>query len=236
MDEKYPIVNFFGLRFNLANDISILLSAIIVFALVYYCSRSLKMRPTGKQNLLEWLIDFTNNIVKSAMPGEEGKKFYLLSFVLFTFIFMSNQIGLAIQVIFNGYTWVKSPTTDPVITMSLALIVLLLSHFFGVQKFGFKGYLGNYLRPVGFLLPINILEEFTNFLTLSLRLYGNIFAGEVLLNLLAKMALSHGLVTSIVTMPLEMIWQGFSVFIGSIQAFVFVTLSMVYISRKLERE
>ncbi|KRN29308.1 atpB protein [Lactobacillus selangorensis] len=236
MDEKYPIVSLYGLRFNLANDLSALISCIIIFAVVFALSRHLTMKPNKKQNALEWMVDFTNNIVKSAMPGEEGKQFYLLAFVLFLYIFIANQLGLIIQVIFNGFTWVKSPTTDPVITMSFALIVLLLSHYYGVQKFGFKGYLANFAKPVSFLLPINLLEEFTNFLTLSLRLYGNIFAGEVLLNLLAKMALSHGWITSIVTMPLEMIWQGFSVFIGSIQAFVFVTLAMVYISDKLESE
>jgi F0F1-type ATP synthase, subunit a len=69
-----------------------------------------------------------------------------------------------------------------------------------------------------------------------LRLYGNIFAGEVLLALIGTVAKSFGLVSFVVAIPVEMIWQGFSVFIGAIQAYVFTTLSMVYISRKMEKE
>ena len=80
------------------------------------------------------------------------------------------------------------------------------------------------------------MEQFTNFITLALRLYGNIYAGEVLLKLIFQLAQSHGLLTFIPAIPLELIWQGFSVFIGSIQAYVFVTLTMVYISQKVEKE
>ncbi|MDK7119537.1 F0F1 ATP synthase subunit A, partial [Streptococcus oralis] len=86
-------------------------------------------------------------------------------------------------------------------------------------------------------LPINVMEEFTNFLTLSLRLYGNIYAGEVLLTLIGNdFAHSFGIGTIILSAPLTIIWQGFSVFIGSIQAYVFVTLSMVYIGKKVTQE
>ncbi|KRK39031.1 F0F1 ATP synthase subunit A [Loigolactobacillus bifermentans] len=237
MNEETYVVKFLGIPFNLTNVISGLVAFAIVFCLVYALSRNPKLRPTGKQNVLEWLIDFTNGIVSSNIPGEQGKKFNLFAFVLFLFIFVSNQIGLIVEVIVGGVTYVKSPTSDPMVTMSLALMVLLLTHFFGVKRFGAKGYLVNsYLRPVSFLLPVEILEEFTNFLTLSFRLYGNIFAGEVLLLFIGSIAKSHGLVTSVVMLPLEMIWQGFSVFIGSIQAYVFVTLSMVYLSQKIEKE
>ncbi|WP_125981532.1 F0F1 ATP synthase subunit A [Loigolactobacillus iwatensis] len=237
MNEETYVVKFLGIPFNITNVISGLAAFAIVFCLVYFLSRNLAMKPTGKQNVLEWIIDFTNGIVSSNIPGEQGKRFNLFAFVLFLFIFVSNQMGLAIQIIVGGTTYLKSPTSDPMVTMSLALMVLLLAHFFGVQRFGVKGYLVNsYLRPVSFMLPIELLEEFTNFLTLSFRLYGNIFAGEVLLTLVGSVAKSHGLITTVVALPLEMVWQGFSVFIGSIQAYVFVTLSMVYISQKVEKE
>ena len=79
------------------------------------------------------------------------------------------------------------------------------------------------------MLPFKIIEEFTNTMTLGFRLYGNIFAGEVLLSLLASMA-SMTLVGSIIPM---IMWQGFSLFVGAIQAFIFTTLSMVYMSHKV---
>ncbi|WP_244990121.1 F0F1 ATP synthase subunit A, partial [Alistipes finegoldii] len=71
------------------------------------------------------------------------------------------------------------------------------------------------------------MEEFTNLLTLGLRLYGNIFAGEVLLGLIAGTVASVGLWVIPLAIPLEMIWVACSIFIGCIQAFIFVTLSMV---------
>ncbi len=174
MNESYPYLNLFGLRFNLANDIPILVTAILIFILVFWLSRKPSLRPKMKQNVLEWIIDFTNGIVKGAMPGEEGNRFQLLAFVLFLFIFINNQIGLFLQVDMGGKTWFRSPTSSPVITMSLAMMVLLLSHYFGVAFKGFKGYLKGYVSPLAFLAPINILEEFTNFITLAMRLYGNI--------------------------------------------------------------
>ena len=239
MNEKYPYLDLFGLRFNLANCIAILVSAAIVFFLVLWLARKPSIRPGKRQNVLEWVMDFTNGIVKSSMPGEEGNRFELLAFVLFLFIFVNNQIGLFLQVDVSGKTWFRSPTADPIITMSLALIVLLLAHYFGVALHGFKNYVKGYGEPLAFLAPINLLEEFTNFATLSMRLYGNIFAGEVLLLLIRSLALSGGSLgwlTFTGGFLLEMVWQGFSVFIGSIQAYVFVTLSMVYLSDKVVSE
>ncbi|MBP2057845.1 F-type H+-transporting ATPase subunit a [Lactobacillus colini] len=238
MSEKPVIVNFLGLNFNLTNCLGGTLMAIAVFALVYYLSRRITLKPNKKQNLLEYLIEFTNNIVKDNVEDEDAQKHLsLYAFTLFLFIFMMNQLGLFLEFTVNEHVLVKSPTADPLITMTMAMMTLLLSFNFGVRKFGFRGYMSNYARPVGFLLPINLIEEFTNFLTLSLRLYGNIYAGEVLLTLIGgRLAKSGGLWTIIASAPLTLIWQGFSVFIGSIQAYVFVTLSMVYIGNKVTQE
>lgn len=96
--------------------------------------------------------------------------------------------------------------------------------------------MNSYIRPVPVLMPIKLLEEFTNALTLALRLYGNVYAGEILLALIASLANAAGPLTWVVGIPLQMVWQGFSIFIGSIQAFVFTTLTMVYLSHKIEAE
>ena len=233
MNDKYPELQIGPLRFNLANDIGLLVAAVVVFLLVYWSSRNPKIRPDGKQNLLEWVIDFTNGIVKGEMPGTEGNKFKLFSFTMFLFVIVMNQLGLFINVNVNGYTWFHSPTANPLITMTLASIVLILSHYYGVETNGLGGYLKNYLNP------INLIEEFTNFMTLSLRLYGNIFAGEILVMLLRNMALIGGM-AGILAFPFgfvfEMIWQVFSVFIGSIQAYIFVILGSVYMSHKAVKE
>ena len=159
-------------------------------------------------------------------------------FTLFMFIFVSNQLGLIFQVNVGGITYIKSPTASTATTLTLAFAVLLLSHLMGVMKFGFKGYVKNsYFSPMPALFPINIIEQFTNFLTLALRLYGNIYSGEVLLTVIyQQLGKAAAPWTLIPAFPLEMVWQGFSVFIGSIQAYVFVTLTMVYMSQKVEKE
>lgn len=238
MGEKSVVVNFLGLNFNITNCLGGTLVAIAVFALVFYLSRKVTLKPGKKQNMLEYLIDFTNNIVKDNVEDKDAQKHLsLYAFTLFLFVFMMNQLGLFFEFSINDHILVKSPTANPLITMTMAMMTLLLAFNFGVQKYGFKGYISNYAKPVGFLFPINLIEEFTNFLTLSLRLYGNIYAGEVLLTLIGgRLAKSGGLWTVIASAPLTLIWQGFSVFIGSIQAYVFVTLSMVYIGNKVTQE
>lgn len=236
-DDGSKIVKLFGLSFNVGNCVAGLVTAIIVCAVLIWLSRNLQMKPTGKQNILEWIVDFTNGIVKSAIPDAQGSNYGLFAFVLFVFIFVANQLGLIIQFVIGDVTYVKSPTASPMTTLTLAFMVLVITHLTGVVRFGFKGYFKNsFLSPYPALFPIKLMEQFTNFITLALRLYGNIYAGEVLLKLIFQLAQSHGLLTFIPAIPLELIWQGFSVFIGSIQAYVFVTLTMVYISQKVEKE
>ncbi|KRL79352.1 F0F1 ATP synthase subunit A [Ligilactobacillus equi] len=237
MSEESRIVTLLGIPFNLTNVISGAVVALVVFLLLFWFSRNLQMKPTGKQNMLEWLIDFTNGIVKSIMPNAEGRSYNLLAFTLFVFIFVANQAGLMFQVKVGDVVYFKSATAVPMTALTLAFMVNLLAHYMGVKKFGFMGYLKNtFTSPFPALLPINLLEQFTNIITLGLRLYGNIFAGEVLLTLVGKLALSHGILVFIPSAILELLWQGFSVFIGSIQAFVFTILTMVYISQKVEKE
>jgi len=210
---------------------------LLVVALVYFTSRHLAMKPTKGQNFLEWLIDFTNGILKGSIPAGDVGKFGLWGFTLFLFLFLSNEIGLFIQVATrSGATIMRSPTSDPIATLTFSLMTMMIAQFAGVWKLGYKAHFANYMKPFVFWLPISIFEEFTNFLTLGLRIFGVIFSGEMLLGVIWNLAVSHGIVTMIVALPIEMAWQGFSAFLGAIQAFVFVTLSSVYISQKLEVE
>ena len=236
--EKSFVFKFMGLNFDLTGIIGSTLMALAVFLICLWLARKVEMKPNKRQNVFEYLLDFTNGIVKDNVSDVDAQKHLsLYALVLFLFIWFMNQLGMFMEVKVDDWVFIKSPTADPVATMSFAMMTLLLSFTFGVQRFGVGGHLKNYTQPVGFMLPINIIEEFTNFLTLSLRLYGNIYAGEVLLTLIGNdLAHAGGPFTLILAAPLAMIWQGFSVFIGSIQAYVFVTLSMVYIGKKVTTE
>lgn len=238
MDEQTLKFQLFGIWFDGTICLMVLLTCLIVFAFVYFCSRKMQLKPTGKQNALEWVVDFVRDIVSGNLPKREVNNFHLLAFTFFLFVLVANIIGLMTKVVVgpDNITLWKSPTADPIVTMTLAFTTMILSIFFSIQRLGVKGYFVNsYLKPFGFLLPMNLLEEFTNLLTLGLRLYGNIFAGEVLLTLLGKMAM-NGPFGFVAALPLEMIWLAFSIFVGCIQAYVFATLSMVYIGHKIEAE
>ncbi|WP_288528226.1 F0F1 ATP synthase subunit A [uncultured Secundilactobacillus sp.] len=231
-----PTFQFGGLTFNAANIISGLIAFVLVFLFVFALSRRITLKPSKGQNVLEWLIEFTNNILKGSISGNEVGAFGLYGFTLFLFLFVSNQLGLFLQVAVGAKDYVRSPTSDPIVTMTFSLATLMIAQYAGVTKLGWKKHFSGYLKPFVFWLPISIFEEFTNFLTLGLRIFGVIYSGEMLLKIIGNMAFSHGIATMIVALPIEMLWQGFSAFLGAIQAFVFVTLSSVYISRKLEIE
>lgn len=237
MEERTRLFNIGPIWFDTTICLMVFVTCIIVFGIVYFCTRNLQIKPKGKQNFIEYVIDFVRGIITDNLPSKEVNNFHLLSFTMFLFVLVANIIGLVIKISIGEYTYWKSPTADPLVTLTLALIMIVLTHIFSINRFGFKGYFKNsFLSPVSFLMPIKLLEEFTNLLTLALRLYGNIYAGEVLLGLIASIVLNVGMWSLPLVLPLEMIWIVFSLFIGAIQAFIFVTLSMVYMSHKIEIE
>ncbi|MNC13263.1 ATP synthase subunit a [compost metagenome] len=128
--------------------------------------------------------------------------------------------------------WWKSPTADASVSMGLAGLIFVMVHFLGITR-NTKGYFKHYLQPFPVFLPINLIEQFSKLLTHGMRLFGNIFAGEVLIAQLVKLG-STGAIGFIASIPLLMVWQGFSIFVGSIQAFVFVMLTFLYISQAID--
>lgn len=239
MEHEAPIVeNVFGipwLDFNLSNVVMIVIVSLIVFVFAVIASRNLQMKPTGLQNFMEWAIDFVKGIISDTMDWKTGKVFLPLGLTLITYILVSNLVGVATNMVFGDDLWWKSPTADATLTLTLSGMVVVLTHYYGVKMKGTKAYLKDYVSPVPLMLPFKIIEEFTNTLTLGLRLFGNIYAGEVLLTLLVGLATSSA--WGLVLAPIPMLaWQGFSVFIGAIQAFIFTMLTMVYLSHKVSSD
>ncbi|KMK95900.1 F0F1 ATP synthase subunit A [Rossellomorea marisflavi] len=236
MQHENPTAEFLGLTFNLANVMMMTVATVVVFLIAVLCTRRLALKPTGAQNFMEWVMDFVKNIVKSNMDWKTGGRFHLLGLTLLMYIFVSNMLGLPFSVVIDHTLWWKSPTADPVVTMTLAVMVVVLTHYYAIKMKGFSEYGKDFFRPMGFLFPLKIIEEFANTLTLGLRLYGNIYAGEILLSLLIT-GLAHqgigGLIGAIIP---TLAWQGFSVFIGAIQSFIFVMLTMVYMSHKVSHD
>ncbi|PTJ84580.1 F0F1 ATP synthase subunit A [Staphylococcus succinus] len=237
MQHEHPLVgwNVFGIDivFNLSSIMMLIISAVIVFIIAIICTRNLKKRPTGKQNFIEWVFDFVRGIIESNLAWSKGGQFHFLAVTLILFLFVSNMIGLPFSIVSGHTLWWKSPTADATVTLTLSTLIILLTHFYGLKMKSTKKYFGNYTKPI-FLMPINVFEEFTSTLTLGLRLYGNIFAGELLLGLLAGLIFSFPAWGWIIGLPGLVIWQAFSIFIGAIQAYIFIMLSMVYMSHKVQ--
>lgn len=235
MNHENPTVEFLGLTFNLSTVMMLIVTAVIVFIIAVASTRTLKLKPTGMQNFMEWIMDFVRGIITSNMDWKTGGRFHVLGITLIMFIAVANLLGLPFSIIYDHQLWWKSPTADPTVTMTLASMILVLSHYYGIKMRGSQHYFGTFFKPMSFMFPLKIVEEFANTLTLGLRLYGNIYAGEILIALIVGMtgAGAVGWVGYIIPM---MAWQGFSIFVGFIQAFIFTMLTMVYISHKVSED
>jgi F-type H+-transporting ATPase subunit a len=235
MNHGAPLETFMGLTFNLANVMMITIASAIVFLIAVISTRRLAMKPTGMQNFMEWVMDFVKNIIKSNMDWKDGGRFHVLGITIMMYVFVSNMLGLPFSITYDGVLWWKSPTADPTVTLTLAVMIIGLSHYYGVKMKGVGTYGKEFFKPFWFMFPIKIIEEFANALTLGLRLYGNIYAGEILLALLAG-SLATGIGGTIAAIIPTLLWQGFSVFVGAIQAFIFTMLTMVYLSHKVSHD
>ncbi len=226
---------FFGLTFTLSNVVMTTITALIVFIIAMVATRRLAIRPTGKQNFMEWVVDFAKGIINSTMDWQTGGRFLTLGITLLMYIFVANMLGLPFMInVGHNAVW-KSPTSDPTITLTLAVMVVILTHYYGIKMRGTGAYVKSFFQPMPFLFPLKIIEEFANTLTLGLRLYGNIYAGEILLTLLAGLGTGSVLGGVLGAVPM-ILWQGFSIFVGSIQAFIFTMLTMVYMAHKVSHD
>lgn len=157
--------------------------------------------------------------------GKNGVPFVPFIISLFMFIFVLNEIGLFP---FVG----KSPTADINTTAALAIFAILLVQGVGIARKGL-GYFGHLVvRPLGLgipLLPIMIIDELARPVTLAMRLFGNIFAGEILLVVIAAVIVGHlGIISTLANIGPILIYP-FNMFVGAIQALVFTLLTIAYL-------
>ena len=229
---KNPSVTFLGIEFDLTILAVSLLTVLIIFLLVFWASRKMSIRPSKKQNVLEFAYEFVTNTISQNL-GHYTKNYSLLLFTIFTFVFTANNIGLLTAIKTDKYNFWTSPTSNFGVTFTLSVIIALVCHIEGIRKRGIKAYLKGYLKPNPVMLPMNILDQFSSLASLALRLFGNIFSGEVVTSLILQLA-----AVSVFTGPLAFIlngvWVAFSAFIGFIQAYVFIILSSSYIGEKIE--
>jgi F-type H+-transporting ATPase subunit a len=187
-------------------------------------NRNLKETPDGLQNFTESVTEFIRDIAKTQI-GEDYLEWVPFLGTIFLFIFVSNWSGALLpwHVLEIPSGELAAPTNDINTTVALALITSIAYFYGGLSKKGL-GYFKRYVSPAAFLLPINILEDFTKPLSLSFRLFGNILADELVVAVLVI------LVPLIVPIPLILL----GLFTSAIQALVFATLAGAYIGEAVE--
>lgn len=239
-EHSYLITKLFGynITLNIPSVITTLITVLLTFIFVMFLTSKVKLRPDSKrQNMAELLAVFVaDNVIKANVSWKKyGKGLWAMALTLITLIAVANTIGVLIDVSYNEVVYVNSITADPTFTFSLALLMILFTHYAGIKYKGKSHYFGTYTSAGIGITPFKILEEFTNLLTLSMRLYGNIYAGEVLLALLASLA-TVNIFGAIAGVAGLVVWKGFSLFIGVIQAYIFTILSFTYLSHKISDE
>lgn len=190
----------------------------VILLIAYFAGRNVQRVPRGAQNVLEFLLESLEGWLAGFMGSRHmARKYMPLLATFFLFILFSNYSGLLPGA--GVLPWLKPPTSKWGTTVGLALIVFFATHFFAIKEKGLGEYLHHYVTPMPLLLPLNVLEEFIKPFSLSLRLFGNIFAEETLLAVLAF------LIPLIIPVPI----MALALLLGGIQAVVFTTLAAIYI-------
>lgn len=217
-------VSVLGLTFNVDTIISTLISAGIVLGFAAYlrssamASEGAQKVPSGAQLLFETTTNAIENQVEQNLGIRTAPFVVPLSIALFFFIFVSNLLSLVPHA-FEEY--VRPPTADINLTLALALFVIVLVHAIGIRTKGLGHYLAHFAKPYPAMLPLDIIMEIVKPISLSLRLFGNILAGTVMVGVLS-------LLPEFVSWAPTAAWKLFDIFIALLQAVIFVVLTIIY--------
>lgn len=189
---------------------SLIVSAVlIVFAVLV--RMGLKRRTSGWPVAAEFIVEHLEGIMRD-MSDSDPRPYTPLIVTLALFIGTANLLGLV--------PGMRAPTADFSTTAALAVLVFLAVPFYGIRARGLRGYLRHYLEPSPFLLPLEIVTEFSRTLALAVRLFGNIVSEELIIAVLLTIA------GFLVPVPIMML----AVLTGLVQAYIFAVLTVVYVS------
>jgi F-type H+-transporting ATPase subunit a len=234
---KFLTINLNGINFSLTLAVveqwAIML---IVMVLALLATRKLETIPKGAQAFGELIVGTVNSVVKSTM-GEGFMNFAPYIGTLMIYLLTMNIFGI---------TGFEPPTSDYSVALALALVSFFVIQATAIRRHGVGGYLIAYTKPLGMLTPLNIIERVVVPVSLSLRLFGNIFAAAVLMKLVRQglafasnaahlgISTEHftaGIFQVFIPLPLNLY---FDVFDGAIQMVIFSMLTMIFIKTTSE--
>ncbi|MBE3129673.1 MAG: F0F1 ATP synthase subunit A, partial [Acidobacteria bacterium] len=198
----------------------VLIVALALIVLLGLASRRLALVPRGRQNIVEMIVQLFEGLAVDTI-GPQGRKYLPVIGTVGLFVFGCNMIGLV-----PGF---MSPTSKLNVTLGCALVVFFYYHAQGVKAQGLK-YFKHFMGPIPALaplmIPIEVISHFSRPVSLSMRLFGNIFAEELLIVIMA----------SIIPFLLPLPFMAVAIFTSVIQSFVFVLLSCIYIAGAVAHE
>ncbi len=219
---------------------SILLGVLFLWLFRKVAKTATSGQPGGLQNFVEWIVEFIDDSVRGSFSGKNDL-IAPLSLTIFIWVFLMNFMDLLAV---DHIPWLAGllgvghlkivPSTDPNITFGLALSVFALVLYYSIKIKGLGGFMGELaFQPFPkWMAPINLLLEGVTLIakpiSLALRLFGNMYAGEMIFILIALMY-GGGLVLGTFGGLLQLGWAIFHILIITLQAFIFMTLTIVYL-------
>jgi len=210
------IIPFLG--HDITINLEVVLMTWIAFAILVavgiLSTRKRGIFPRSMQMFGELFVNQFYDLTEDALDKEMAKKYGPLICALFMFLVLANWLGIIPHL--------EEPTKDLNTPLSLGLMGFAIAHYAGIKSKGFKAYAREYMEPMFFMMPLNVIGELAKIVSISFRLFGNVMGGSIII-----LVVSH-LTYSIVLPPLLNAF--FGLFVGTIQAFVFTMLTVVYIS------
>lgn len=198
---------------------------LIVLIACIFLTRGFTVENPGKRQLaVEAFVTWIRNTTHS-MLGDEAVGYAWFTTTMIFFIGIANVSALIETAVADNYTFMKPPTKDLNVTIALAIMSIVMVEIAGIKRKGVGGWLKSFTKPIAIITPINILELFIKPLSLCMRLFGNIFGGFIIMELIKL------LVPFVVPLPFSAF---FEIFDALLQAYVFVFLSSIYISEAVE--
>ena len=210
------IIHIFGqnLTFNLEAMIMTWIVIISLLSFGYLAARKRNIIPNLVQVVGELIVSVFYDLTEDALGEELGQKYAPLICALFMFLFLCNWLGI--------FPHLEEPTKDLNTPLSYGIMGFVIAHHAGIKAKGIKTYLKDYCEPMFIMAPLNVIGELAKVISISFRLFGNIMGGSIIILVVSYLTFN------LVTPPFLNAF--FGAFVGTIQAFVFTMLTLVYIA------
>ena len=218
------VIPLFGFLDITGEVITMWIIIALLAILSIYLSKHLKERPGTLQNIIETGIEYLDNTFSSTLGHKRARRYFYFMGSLFIYIIFSNYSGLIPGVGLTKY--LKAPTSSLSVTIGLGICTFCFFQAASMRAKGIKGYIKHFISPIIVMLPLLALDEIIKPVSLSLRLFGNIFGEEMVMEKFYE----------ILPIGAPLIMMALSLLFCALQAIVYTTLVSIYLDEATEVE